>query len=149
MSLTNSVISSTASLGGLVLFQVGGDDDLPLHGEAVDGGRALGRIEPGDAGQLHQPGLGRGDHQAADFLRFFAERQIGPQPDVVLLVEFLVLGDRLAAHQHVERGGDGLHGDAQVGGPLAVDIHAQLGLAQATGWYRRRGSLACVSSSSS
>ncbi len=42
----------------------------------------------------------------------------------------LVLRDRLAADQHVERRGDGLHGDAQVGGPLAVDLHPQLGLPQ-------------------
>ena len=46
---------------GLVAFQVGGNDDLPLHAEAVDRGRALGRFERRDARQLHQSrALGEG-----------------------------------------------------------------------------------------
>ena len=115
------------------VVQVGGDHDLPLAAEAVDRVRALARFRSGrrsPAAPRRRPVCREGTVKRATRLAIVPLAALGPQPDVVLLVEFFVFADRFAADQGIGRGGDGLDRHAQVRGPFAIELDAQLGLAQ-------------------
>src|SRR5206468_10216215 len=79
--------------------------------------------------EAHELARARAHGQVVDVLGRAPLARFGAQPDVVLLVAFLVLGDRLAGDVGLHGGGDVLHVDAQVGGLVTVDQEAQLGRA--------------------
>src|SRR4029450_4562426 len=70
------------------------------------------------------------DGQARDRGPVRARGGLRAEPDVVLLIELLVLADRLASHEHPRGGRQVLDGDAQLRSSLAVGMDPHLGLSQ-------------------
>ncbi len=77
-----------------------------------------------------RPALDEGRRRPATFRAESRSDGPGAEPDVVLLVPVLELGDGPAADEDPEAVGDRADGDAEVAGPLAVDRHLDLGLAE-------------------
>ena len=94
--------------------QVGDDGDRALAVEAVDLRRADVLAQADEVGEAHELPVAR---RARSGRRWRAASAgvpgLGAQPDVVLLVGLLELGDRLAADERLQRRRDVLHVDAR------------------------------------
>ena len=108
--------------------EVGEEADLALAVLALDLRRPERFFQVHEAVDLHELRRRRPDGEGVDGGGVVALGRLGAEPDVVLLVLFLVLRDRLAADEQAQRLGDLVDAETERRGALAVDRGAELGL---------------------
>ena len=117
-------------------FEAGEEGDRPLAVDAVDDARTAPLLDPDEVTEFDQSPVTRPDVESAQVVRIPSFFRIETDPQIVafspgLILVFGHLG--FAAHEEVDRLGDGRHVHPQVGRLVPVDEDLEFRLAQLEG----------------